>query len=213
MRSKYLFPLIAVASLAGAPPLQAPPPGADQGKPRGGKTFISPMGEPFRGPGDSEDLVKTWFDGADSTHDGMLFVAEMEADAARFYTTLELNHDGEIDPAEMEIYETRIAPELHQLSVIASLSYRPSGSAMRSRNPGRRDARAVALLNLPQPVASADFNFNRGVSAKEFKQAADQRFALLDANHDGKIETTELATFRPVRPPLPAIDQGKSDED
>jgi hypothetical protein len=150
-----------------------------------------------------------------------LFVTEMEADAARFYATLELNHDGEIDPAEMEIYETRIAPELHQLSVIASLSYRPSGSGMPWRNTdkrsgrggAKRDARAVALLNLPQPVASADFNFNRGVSAKEFKQAADQRFALLDSNHDGKLEATELATFRPVRPPLPAMDQGKDDAD
>jgi len=38
----------------------------------------------------------------------------------------------------------------------------------------------------------ADTNFDRGVDAKEFRVAADKRFALLDKNGDGKLEKSEL---------------------
>jgi Ca2+-binding EF-hand superfamily protein len=217
MRILYCLPLLALPAAAAAQP-PAGGPGTERARPRGGGVFISPMGEPFRGAERGEDLIRSWFDGADADHDGKLVVTEMEGDAARFYATLDGDRDGEIDPAEMERYETQIAPELHQLGVMAGLSYRPNDVSMPwrggpKRRGGRGGGRALSLLNLPQPVASADFNFNRGISAAEFKQAADQRFALLDTNHDGKLEMAELAAYRPSRPPVPAMDQGKGEED
>ena len=70
------------------------------------------MGEPFRAPADAGDPERAWFDGADANRDGQLTLAEFQADAARFFATLDVGHDGEIDPADIDRYETVIAPEV-----------------------------------------------------------------------------------------------------
>ena len=76
------------------------------------RVFLSPMGEPFRAAADAGDPERAWFDGADTNRDGQLTLAEFQADAARFFATLDVGHDGEIDPADVERYETVIAPEV-----------------------------------------------------------------------------------------------------
>ena len=76
------------------------------------RLFISPMGEPFRagrGQGNPEDL---WFQGADTDGDGNLTLVEFSHDAARFFAILDRNHDGEIDPDDIDYYETVLAPEI-----------------------------------------------------------------------------------------------------
>lgn len=80
-------------------------------RPHGG-LFLSPMGEPFRSEDPAADNVGAWFAQADADHDGALTLAEMQADAARFYATLDVNHDGEIDPEELARYENQVAPEV-----------------------------------------------------------------------------------------------------
>ena len=60
------------------------------------------------------------------------------------------------------------------------------------------------LLDLPEPVSSADSNFNRGVSASEFRQAAGQRFLALDLEHHGYLTLAELKSIRPAPPPEPS---------
>jgi Ca2+-binding EF-hand superfamily protein len=52
------------------------------------------------------------------------------------------------------------------------------------------------LLQIPEPVASADTNFNRGVSADEFQQAAASRFQLLDTNRTGRLTLSQLQGIR-----------------
>jgi hypothetical protein len=49
-------------------------------------------------------------------------------------------------------------------------------------------------LNIPEPVAAADVDFNRGISLAEFRQAAASRFDLLDSAHQGRLtlETLEV---------------------
>ena len=59
--------------------------------------FISPMGEPFRARSTADDTLARWFQQADRNHDGVLTVDEMQADAGRFFATLDENNDG--DPA------------------------------------------------------------------------------------------------------------------
>lgn len=163
--------------------------------------FISPMGEPFLGSKDAPpDLA--WFDGADADHDGKLSLAEMRADAARFYKTLDTDGSGEIDPAEIERYETRIAREIAlregagggpggdaTLNGPDSLSDMPEGQV---HYVGQGGAALFNYFGLPEPVASADANFNRGVSGQEFLRAAEQRFQMLDTNHDGSVARGEL---------------------
>jgi hypothetical protein len=59
------------------------------------------------------------------------------------------------------------------------------------------------LLDLPEPVTSADTNFNRGVSLEEFRTAAAQRFQALDLDHRGLLTLAELEKIRPAPPPRP----------
>src|SRR5215204_543561 len=74
--------------------------------------FISPMGEPFRARSAADDPFARWFHQADRDRDGLLTVDEMRADALRFFETLDSNHDGEIDPEELVVYESEVAPEV-----------------------------------------------------------------------------------------------------
>ncbi|MES2444590.1 MAG: hypothetical protein V4574_17330 [Pseudomonadota bacterium] len=164
------------------------------------RLFVSPMGEPFLGTADAPPDI-AWFDGADADHDGRLTMAEMRADAARYYRLLDADRSGEIDPVEIERYEIMIGREIElrargggplgdaTLNGPDSLAGGPQGS---SRYVRRGGATLYNYLGLPQPVAAADLNFNRGVSASEFVRTAEQRFQLLDPNHDGKIDRAEL---------------------
>jgi hypothetical protein len=215
-----------MATVAGAqpvPPDEGPPPG-ERG--RGGGLFISPMGEPFRGP----DAMGAWFRGADRNNDGRLFPAECTADAARFFATLDTNGDGEIDPDELTRYETEVVPEVqsgiggedlgagrrgggrgggghgggggHRGGGMGGGGPDPDaaggGQGERSGSmPARpQGAARFGLLDLPEPVIAADSDFNRGVSRAEFRDAALRRCHLLDRDNDGAVAWAEL----PARP-------------
>ena len=166
--------------------------------------FISPMGEPFRGASSAGQL-RAWFNGADANRDGALSLSEMRADAERFFVSLNVNRDREIDPVELRAYEQAV-PEI---SVgIGGLGI-TSGNARSRRNrlsndfskavvvpvdrdTFRRGAGRFSVIATPNPVASTDTNFNRGISAEEFARAARDRFVLLDGNRDGSIRFEEL---------------------
>jgi len=57
---------------------------------------------------------------------------------------------------------------------------------------GSMGAARFSYLDLPEPVAAADTNFDRAISPREFVDAARQRFDALDANHDGVLTRDEL---------------------
>jgi hypothetical protein len=57
---------------------------------------------------------------------------------------------------------------------------------------GNMGAARFSYLDLPEPVAAADTNFDRAISPREFVDAAHQRFDALDANHDGVLTRDEL---------------------
>ena len=177
---------LAVGAVADAQP-PAPPAGQQV------VVFISPMGEPFRrsqGPGEP---IERWFTGADTDHDGAIGVLEFQADAARFFGTLDVNHDGEIDPQEISRYETEIAPEVQ--SGIRTVTFGNNANNQRRPRPGEGPfgMGSQALLAIPEPVVSADADFNRGISPLEFRHTAGQRFLLIDRNHDGRITHDELS--------------------
>lgn len=170
--------------------------------------FISPMGEPFRPPSTGEAPIARWFVKADRNRDGMLTPDEMLADAERFFARLDSNHDGQIDPDERRAYELEIAPEIQ----VNSDWRRPRGQAAADGAQKRHDqhdgyqirglqgAARYGILNIPQPVASADADFNRAITLAEFRQAASYRFKLLDSNGQGRLALPELEARLPLRP-------------
>jgi hypothetical protein len=175
----------------------AAPVAAQQSPARGNhRTFISPMGQPFHGDDAAPDPERAWFDAADANKDAAITRVEFQADASRFFATLDRKHDGEIDPDDIDYYESTIAPEVRSGSggpgVIASSSDSDGGGKAPAYDAGKLGAARFSYFQLPEPVTAADRNFNRGVDAREFADAADKRFASLDKNHDGKLSWDEL---------------------
>ncbi len=226
MRRRFvLLPVVAVlAACASSPPPRphGPPGERVAGRPEGRGVFISPMGEPFRGPGGRTALIGAWFTAADTDHDGRLTLAEMKADAARFFKTLDTDGDGEIDPAELRHYENEVAPEIRVRDAGPGARSGGGGHGGRgsggrgggrrggggssgsdaSRNPGGatphqslgvEGAARYGLLDLPEPVAAADADFNRSITAREFAAAAAARFEALDGDGDGYLTLAKLA--------------------
>ena len=181
--------------------------------------FISPMGEPFRAHGTTEDTLANWFRQADRNNDGILSSAEIVADAERFFARLDTSHDGEIDPDELNRYEWDVAPEIQvnsrtrrppgQPAPTASLD-EEAGEHARERRKRRRaeddtslglhgalqGAARYGLLDIPEPVAGADADFNRGITLDEFRLAAIARFQLLDTSRQGKLSLVQLQALR-----------------
>ena len=184
--------------------------------------FISPMGEPFRAKTATDDTLADWFYQADRNRDGFLTADEMVADAARFFATLDTNHDGEIDPDELAHYEWEIAPDIQVMSKTRRAPGQPAPKARDGDDhpdhlrPGRRHddnddatlgtggalqgAARYGLLNMPEPVAAADADFNRAITSDEFRAAALARFQLLDTSHEGRISLAQLEAMRPALP-------------
>lgn len=181
-------------------------------------TFISPMGEPFRTKPGDKPPEEVWFDRADKNGDGKITRAEFLADAGHFFMALDVNHNGEIGPEEIQRYEDDVAPEVNSSGFGDGDDHvRRHGSGVRRGSDAALDSEGVSssgspddpsppqhydatgegasrfsYLDLPEPVVAADTDFNRGVSPKEFVAAANQRFDLLDANHDGVLTRDEL---------------------
>ena len=189
-----LLPVAAIAQ-------DMPPPGGHRGPghagapPRvGGRLFISPMGEPFRSDKGGPESQELWFVGADVDHDKSLTRLEFEKDALRFFLELDRGHDGEIDPEDIEYYETVLAPEIR----VGAGGYGgiegggDGNSSSRPIYPDRQGAARFGYFGFPEPITAADTNYNRGVSWPEFRRAADDRFDVLDTNGDGKIDHAEL---------------------
>jgi hypothetical protein len=140
---------------------------------------------------------------------------------------LDEGHDGEIDPDDITRYENVIAPEIQSGSSFGLMAqmdeagaaqgeggrhHRGGGRFLRSTNDQHQGAGQFGLLDLPEPVVSADTNFNRGVSLPEFKQAAAQRFIALDIDHHGYLTIAGLDSIRPAPPAAPKK-PGRKDTD
>lgn len=180
--------------------------------------FISPMGEPFRSFKQSEPPIARWFGQVDRNRDGAITPDEMQADADRFFTRLDSNRDGQIDPDEIKVYEWEIAPEIQvnsqwrrtRVEAAAESGSRTNrdGDVERRRSDdhdgyrtdGLQGAARYALLNIPQPVTSADADFNRLITLDEFRQAASDRFRILDSDRLGRLTLQQLEARQPARP-------------
>ena len=217
-----------IALLAAA--TQAAPPITVTG--RAWAPFISPMGEPFRAKSKADNTLALWFVQADRNHDGMLTADEMQADAGRFFARLDTDHNGAIEPEELVRYEWELAPEIQVNSRWRRPPGQPAATVRQSeaerkrikRGHGESDgllaglndplqgAARYALLNMPEPVAAADADFNRAITLTEFRQAALERFRLLDKAGQGRITLAELQALVPPPPKGKKRARRKDDE-
>ena len=168
--------------------------------------FISPFGQPFRARKPDQDTMADWFHQADANGDGVLTPAEMQVDAERFFVHLDKDRNGLIEPQELVQYEWEVAPEIQVNARWRRSSSRPPVPKPGVRNGDRaidasdfvlQGAGRYSLLNLPEPVAAADTNFDRAVSLAEFRNAAIERFNLLDRKHKGVLTLADLEALRP----------------
>jgi hypothetical protein len=197
---------LALALQASASGVQAPADqaivvnGAQGCGPPFAKAYIAPMGEPFRTDGFT-DPMKAWFDRADSDHDGKVTLAEFRADSDRFFSTLDADKSGEIDPEEMARYENVVAPEIKLYQRGQDKRPRTREQKHQAKAAARRRADYEApygagvwsSLNIPQPIVAADTDLNRGVSRLELDQAAVRRWPLLDTQGLGYLTYVTLA--------------------
>ena len=125
----------------------------------------------------------------DSNNDGKLDINEFRADAAYFFGVLDRNHDGFIDSAEVTYYEQHIVPQVLQ-PLTGGLD---NGSLQRlDRFESDRGAAPYSLFGEPEPVRSADRQFNYRITLQEYLDQSDRHFHLLDKDNKGFLTLDDL---------------------
>ncbi len=189
-----LLPFIAMLVAASEPPVVITGSGT--------APFISPMGEPFPSRSKGRSALASWFAGADTNRDQWLSVPELVADANRFFALLDVDGDGQIDPDEVVRYEWEIAPAIqvnfHRMPQPGEARDKRAagkgerGSKATSLGAGLTGGGRYSLLNYPEPVTAADYDFDRSITSAEFGRAAVERFALLDRDKRGALSLVDL---------------------
>ncbi len=110
---------------------------------------------------------------ADANHDGVITRDEATADAGARFDAMDANHDGTLSPDERQAYR----------------------ATMRARRMGNASADAKA----PPPPPAGGYAGRDGevsVTRADYIARAATRFDRMDANHDGRIDATEMAQMR-----------------
>jgi hypothetical protein len=201
-----LAPLCVAAQSAGQPVAGAPDimPGPS--------LFISPSGQPFRAAAGQPYPVAAWFAQVDKRGDGRIDRAEFRADSEAFFHVLDANHDGVIDPFEMQAYENEVVPEI--LGAFRVPGEGAAGAIQYDRQPGEAEHRGLfgrrkpqpdagassvadgaapfELIPDPEPLAAADLAMDGHITLAEFLKVADRRFDRLDKKGLGYLTLAGL---------------------
>jgi hypothetical protein len=103
---------------------------------------------------------------------------------------------------ELQRYEQQVAPEVLPRLAQVQGGYpgeRGAGGDKRLAEPPRRrggpdydGAPAYSLLNVSEPVAAADADFDGRITLQEFQATADRRFDQLDKDRNGYLTLDTL---------------------
>jgi hypothetical protein len=209
MRKTVLLALGAVVLALSAPILGR---AQDAIVPGSENLFISPCGEPFTADKKDAYPIVKWFAGADANHDGKLDIDEMRNDAARFFKVLDRDGDGVIESSEVTFYEIRIVPEIlappgsAQAAGIVRVSMQTPDAAVSPISPQEPGSDPItrehldategavffSLFHEPEPVRSADRDFDYRITLKEFLAHSDRHFHALDVANKGYLTLADL---------------------
>ena len=168
--------------------------------------FISPCGEPFFAAKSQAYPIVRWFAGVDANLDGKIDIDEMRNDAARFFQILDRNGDGVVDNLEINYYEHQIVPQIlapHdengalETGIVRVVLQAPKPSDLDKYesdplNTSQTGASFYGLINEPEPVRSADRDFDQRVTLKEFLAHSDRHFHMLDRKNNGYLTLADL---------------------
>lgn len=118
---------------------------------------------------------------ADANHDGIITREEATAAADQRFDAIDANHDGKITPDEMMAYRETMTARRGGGDNAAPPP--PPGGAKHAPGMGRR----------------ADPDGDGVITRDEYRARALERFDRMDANHDGRIDRTEIANMREMR--------------
>lgn len=161
MSARLLLLLTALVLAACAPSRSGPP---EREQPR---AAVTPNGEPLAlipGPDGCRDALAAWFATTDANGDGVLDIAEMQADGARWFALADIDHDGEITADELTTIRLRINP----LPELEPIHARPGEGEGPGGGPGGGRGRARSQSQV-DPVMAADANADFRVTAAEFR--------------------------------------------
>ncbi|MGJ3648895.1 EF-hand domain-containing protein [Sphingomonas sp. GlSt437] len=117
----------------------------------------------------------------DTNGDGTVSRDEFLANAARHFDELDANHDGKITPDEIAAAHAAHGPDHGRRGPGG-----PGGDMMPPPPPPRG----------PGPLERLDADKDGKITRAEFNAPSNRHFDLLDTNHDGVIDQTELAAAR-----------------
>jgi hypothetical protein len=126
----------------------------------------------------------------------------MRNDAARFFKALDRNGDGVIDGQEVSWYETKLVPEILApptgaletgiVRVVMQDSLITHDAPPPDATYSKQGASFYSLFNEPEPVRSADRNFDYRITLSEFLAHSDRHFHALDRANNGYLTLADL---------------------
>jgi hypothetical protein len=162
------------------------------------------------------DALGIWWDKVAGAHGGQLGKDVFLADANSQFDAMDLDHDGFITPSELSEYRAPIEDPYEDEKILSpdQLQQRaaqvrrerhlPSPADPTGQRRGNDDLQAQPhhYSQIPpdvvDPVMSADKSLSFKVSREDFLAQADEVFAELDKNHDGRLSKEETAKNCPA---------------
>lgn len=152
---------------------------------------------PDRGA-DCATVLAAWVKSADGNGDGLLDLAEAQADSARFFARIDTNGDHILTPIELSGYRDSTAPTAYADRAIRDTHFVSNDDdGSKAKRETRSTASSFTFRAEPDPVMAADGNLDFHVTPDELAAKVAERFIRLDANRDGRLDAAELAAFCP----------------
>ena len=148
--------------------------------------FISPAGEPFQAPVTEPYPIVKWFERMDKNHDGKVDIEEFRADSLYVFDALDRDRSGALQSNEVNAYEQYVVPIITRANPLAD-PYADPSKLLRDQG-----AAYYGLFQEPEPLMSADRNFDFKVSRQEFADQADRHFKALDKAGKGYLTLDDL---------------------
>jgi Ca2+-binding EF-hand superfamily protein len=141
-----------------------------------------------------EQRAGQMFDRLDANHDGKLDQADRDARQKARFDRLDTNHDGQVSYAEFTAARAQFAQARKDRVAKAEAHRGAHGQAAEHRMTMRGGFRGRGGPMAMMRIADADKDGT--ITKAEFVNAALQRFARLDANHDGTVTADEAKAAR-----------------